>query len=249
MSWRSGLEFGLKLAICSGVGLALLAPSASSQAVPNSPLPITNPSVKVCIQPLGKFDKRLLKITKRGVTYLYGFEVVELAPLKMPKQTYNRARRRWRADKLLDYLEEDRWGQVKAQGCAMLMGFTMHDISTTTERAQDWGILGLAQLKGKVGVVSSYRTTRKLKAPHTQARRTVKVFNHEIGHILGIPHIKGQGCLMNDAEGSVLTTDQETGLLCEQSSSWIERQLGYELPEHDAFEWELVEGAPHKKSR
>lgn len=242
MGWHSGLEFGVKLALCGGIGFALIAPSTRLHAVPSSPLPVPNASVKVCIQPLGKYDKRLLSISERGITYLYGFEVVRQEPSKMPKQAYNKTRRRWRADTLLEHLESKVWPQAKAKGCDMVMGFTMHDISTTTERAQDWGILGLAQLKGHVGVVSSYRTGRKLKAPHTRARRTVKVINHEIGHILGIPHVSGAGCLMNDAEGSVLTTDQETGLLCPKTTAWIESNMDLTLPKHDSFEWELVEG-------
>ena len=102
-------------------------------------------------------------------------------------------------------------------------------------------MLGLGEIGGKMAVVSSFRTHKKLRKPHTALRRTVKTVNHEIGHLMGLPHQKGEGCLMQDAEGSVLTTDTEHGLLCQPTIEYIERERGYRIPRHVEFDWSVVE--------
>lgn len=72
--------------------------------------------------------------------------------------------------------------------------------------------------------------------------RLVKVVNHEIGHVLGLPHVSEKGCLMQDAEGTIKTVDGESGLLCESTITWIEENLRIDLPEHTSFPWDEVLG-------
>ena len=219
--------------------LAALLPSAaaSGDTPRRAALKATNPSMILCVVPLGRHDKQLLRAAERGITYVYGFTVRRLPARKLPPAAYYKPRRRWRADRILDHLRED---VLPGTGCGKIMGFTAEDISTTKPPHADWGILGLAELGGVAGVVSSHRTARALKPPHTRKRRVVKVVNHEIGHLLGLPHLQNTTCLMNDAEGSVLTTDRESGLLCPQTVRWIEVNTPYKIPRHKRFEWELL---------
>jgi archaemetzincin len=188
---------------------------------------------------LGAYDASMYEAARRGVVYLYGFEVKVLEARAMPRGAWYGPRKRWRADRVLDWLDGAGWPQ--GSGCTFVVGLTSEDISTTTERAKDWGVMGLGQLGGRAAVVSSFRTHRGLKAPHTATRRFVKVVNHEIGHVLGVPHVRGAQCLMSDAEGSALSTDQQHGLLCEPTREWIERRHKIKLPAHQAFDWSAVE--------
>jgi archaemetzincin len=197
-----------------------------------------NPDVKLCLQPLGEHDKAMLKASAKGVEYLYGFTVEVRPVLAMPKQAWYSPRKRYRAEVLLDFLRKDVLPRTQ---CTFIVGFTSHDISTTKDDHKDWGVLGLGEIGGVAAVVSSHRTHKRLKKPHTATRRVVKVVNHEIGHVMGLPHVKGEGCLMNDAVGTVDTVDQETGLLCQPTIDFIEKHRGYRIPRHTSFNWEIVE--------
>lgn len=229
-TWRSAMALIL-------LSIMLLIPVSPSQA--ESKLPTT-----VCFQPLGNYDESLLKKAEWGVTHVYGFATERLTDKPMPEAAFVKKRKRWRADTILEALHAQR----PPVRCTFVMGFTREDVSTTAHGHEDWGILGMAEIGGRMGVVSSFRTHKKLKRPHTAARRVVKVTNHELGHLLGIPHLRdashpdGSGkCLMNDAEGSVLSTDEESGLLCPATRHWLEEERGVALPEREAMGWEEME--------
>jgi archaemetzincin len=219
------------MCVWAGVIMACVAAPASAQAPERT--------LTACLLPLGAQDARLFESARRGVAHLYGFDVVVLPAQAMPKAAWYAPRKRWRADVLLDWLDAGGWPE--GRGCTFVVGLTREDLSTTTERAKDWGIMGLGQVGGRAAVASSFRVHKKLTAPHTAARRFVKVVNHEIGHVLGVPHVSERGCLMQDAEGTVLSLDGEHGLLCDATVRWIERRHNIKLPALTSFDWSKVE--------
>jgi len=212
------------------VKLWVLAIAVSSGSLPLGPARADEPSpadYRVCIQPLGAHDRALMATAVHGIESLYGFTVTVLKPRPLPDKAWYPARKRWRADSLLDWLDAE---AVPRSGCDAVVGFTSRDISTTKGEHVDWGVLGLGRLGGPSAVVSSYRmrgTSRK-----NRRARAIKVVNHELGHVLGLDHAEGSrpGCLMEDAGGTVKTVDTEDGRHCPEAVDAIERLHGFRIP-------------------
>lgn len=167
------------------------------------------PQAKIAIQPLGKVSKELVEETRKAMERLYDVEVVTLAAAELPAEAYYKPRGRYRAEKLLD------WLQTKTDASyTKVVGITQVDISTSKGEIYDWGIFGLAYLGQRPCVVSNFRLSKKV----TKAQmldRFGKVVGHEVGHTFGLEHCPVVGCLMADAEGKVSTVDNEKGELCE----------------------------------
>ncbi len=164
---------------------------------------------KVAIQPLGKVKADSVEQLSKSLKHLYTAEVVILPAKELPASAFFRPRQRYRAEKLLDWLQ----GSTDA-AYIKVIGITEADISTTKGEAVDWGIFGLGQLNARPCVVSTFRLGRDVPRAK-MLERLGKVAGHEVGHTFGLDHCPVEGCLMRDAEGKVATVDGEGGELCE----------------------------------
>ncbi|MBI5209294.1 MAG: hypothetical protein HY927_04890 [Elusimicrobia bacterium] len=189
--------------------------------------PILAEEPKVCLHPLGPYEKELLAVVKQGVNDTFGLAATELPALPPPKKAFYPPRQRYRAEKLLDYLDAV---IASKSGCTWIVGFTSMDISTTKGWTKDWGIFGLGNMGGTSVVVSTKRLHTAKVSPGLLAARTVKVVNHELGHALGLDHCPTPRCLMEDAKGTIKTVDAETGVLCDRCRALVEKRLGRPLP-------------------
>jgi archaemetzincin len=158
------------------------------------------------LQPLGECQqpKQGSEAVERALSAFYDLEIRALPCVALPNAAYYRPRRRYRAERLLDFLN----ARMPSDGWRIL-GLTATDISTTKGKVADWGILGLGEMPGKSSVISSFRCKKKARGPQHAIVRLAKVAVHEIGHTLGLPHCPSRGCLMEDAAGKVVTVDGE----------------------------------------
>lgn len=160
------------------------------------------------LQPLGAELPALdVELVVRALRAFYGLDVRTLPRAELPAAAYYRPRRRYRAERLLDFLAP----RLPPDGVRIL-GLTAADISTTKGKVYDWGVLGLGSIDGAAGVLSSFRCHKRSRGEEHARERLAKVAVHEAGHTLGLEHCETDGCLMHDGEGSVLTTDREYDL-------------------------------------
>lgn len=179
---------------------------------------------RIYIQPLGRaLPDADVKLLGRALAVFYQMDVKLLDRVPLPRSAYYPPRHRYRAEKLLSFL------RTRGPDDAFrVLGLTGVDISTNKGKYKDWGVVGLATLDGRVGVLSSFRCRRRAKSRLQARYRLGKTAVHELGHTLGLPHCPTRGCLMEDAKGTVLTIDGEYDLCAEICRPRLEK-AGYSL--------------------
>jgi archaemetzincin len=178
----------------------------------------------VYLQPLGdELPDADVEAVKQAITLFYAVPVTVLPRTALPKEAWYPPRRRWRAEKLTEFLATRR-----APDALRILGLTAADISTTKGKIVDWGVLGLGDLDGPAGVISTFRCHKGARSELHARQRLMKVAVHEIGHTLGLPHCPTAGCLMEDALGKVATVDGELDL-CDRCRAQL-RESGHTVP-------------------
>ena len=177
---------------------------ADTGATPVEPGPSLSTKV-LYLQPLGQeLAPESVDLVETALREFYGFQIKRAEVRPLPPFAYYPPRKRYRAEKLLNYL-----GRIAPPDAFFVLGLTGVDISTTKGRIADWGIMGLATIDGHVAVMSMFRCRRGSRSVDHAQERLAKVAVHEVGHNLGLEHCPTRGCLMEDARGTNTTTDRE----------------------------------------
>jgi archaemetzincin len=194
---RRLLAIPLVLGVAAGLGWQF---SVTPASVPSE--------VSVLIVPLGDLDAELISDAQKGLETAYRIKVDVGQAQDVPGSAYYPPRNRYRAEKIVEELQE-----LSTKGTKVL-GLTSVDISTTKGEHKDWGVIGLALLDGQGCVVSDYRIKGK-GSEKLYRERWMKTVIHEVGHSLGLDHCTAsQRCPMQEYEGSIRNTDRSGMLLC-----------------------------------
>ena len=188
----------------------------------------------VGIQPLGSVPGSEVNAVAAAVEEMYGFNVVILDEQALPDMAYTEIRYpRYRADSILHWLSQSTYQNSKPDSVNVILSLTKADISITKYNKEtgeiknpewkykDFGIFGLGRIHGGVCVVSSHRLKKNV-SNKTFEKRLTRIACHEVGHVLGLRHCPEQKCLMNDANESIKTIDQSTGVLCAECKAAIQ---------------------------
>lgn len=163
----------------------------------------------VRLVPLGDVEPELLEAVSKAVSARVNATVEIAKKEDLPADAFYKPRKRWRAEKLLDFLD------TKTAGAWRVIGVTNAEISTTKGDIFDWGIAGLGNLGGQTCIVSAQLYKKHSKSKAVMIRRFSDVAVHELGHTLGMPHCETPFCVMSDAKGNAIkSADCSTGQYC-----------------------------------
>ena len=186
---------------------------------------------KLVILPLGhEIAGTDIDFVRRSLEAFFDLRIEVIAPQSLPQAAFYAPRKRYRAEKLLTFL--DAHAPKDAQ---RVVGLTAVDISTSKGAIFDWGVLGLATIDGRVCVLSKFRCGRGTKTAEQALVRYGKTAVHEVGHTLGLDHCPTAACLMEDAKGTVTTTDREYDL-CPRCRARL-RSLGRAARDNPTIPW------------
>jgi archaemetzincin len=143
----------------------------------------------IIVQPFKGFPVEYTQYVTKELKKIYPLvEIKEAIPI--PENCRNSTNTRYRADKLIYYLNN----RTKEGYCTI--GLTNKDISATKEPYADWGIMGLGYCPGKACIASTFRVKGNDKL-----EKLFKLSIHELGHTQGLLHCPNIGCFMQDAKG------------------------------------------------
>lgn len=155
------------------------------------------PHTVIYLQPLDNFTQKEAVMLKtklqKHVEELKLGEVagIEVLPnKKLPPSLMNEEKTRYRADKIIRYVQEGKDNR------RIIIALTHKDISVPLRGKKDWGVLGLSLQPGTACVVSTFRVKDK--------SQLWKVAIHEFCHTYyNMPHCPNDDptCIMKDAKG------------------------------------------------
>lgn len=165
---------------------------------------------RIQLVPVGQVEPRDLEVCAAALRARLEVELVFAERRELPKEAYYPPRKRYRAEKLLDWLDE-----MAPREAWKVLGVTAAEISTTKGEVLDWGIAGLGSLGGRPCILSTFLYRKHSKTREVLERRLADITVHEFGHTLGLPHCEVKGCVMSDAKGKAMASaDASSGHYC-----------------------------------
>jgi archaemetzincin len=175
-----------------------------------------NQTTHIAIKPYHDISDELVQLVSKELEEFYHLKTVILPRGEMPDSCKNPYKKRYNANKILDYLKFE-----KPKDIPFILALTTKGIATKNDKYYEWGILGLGSRPGPVCVIS---TANMGKEEIKLKDRLIKVCLHEMGHNFGLPHCEygDKRCLMRSANGTVRTVDEEEKFLCIKCVAYLQ---------------------------
>jgi archaemetzincin len=174
--------------------------------------------------PLGSFRLDHPELLKQIADYARVFfgAAVRIEPdYPLLEETYRSRRKQYDAERILDLLRKS-----VPKNAFMRVALTDQDLTSGHLNF----VFGVGSLTERVGVYSVFRL--RDPAPPTTLLRTLKVVNHEMGHLLGIRHCIFYRCSMNGTN-SVPELDRQPVHFCGLCRTKLVLATGVELVARD----------------
>lgn len=157
------------------------------------------------IQPLGDVDIRLIRVVDSTIQVFYHYNCVILQKVSPTEDILTPSRTKYDVNKVI----------TKFSSQYHILLLTEKNISYKfNDQYPEWGCWGMAQMRGKTAVGSTYMIKDKNNWRKT-ANRLIKVVLHEVGHNMGLQHCnRDKRCFMNDGSDGLRELDAEDIWLC-----------------------------------
>lgn len=152
--------------------------------------------VVIDIQPFSDVTQNQVDAVFTELKKVYPYVQLRKA-IPIPEKAYYQARKRYRADTIIRYLNRE-----VNRNNHVVIALTNKDISCTKGAINDYGVMGLGFCPGKACVASGFRLSKT-----NTLNQLFKVAIHELGHTQGLSHCPVKTCFMRDAEGKNYTNE------------------------------------------
>lgn len=174
---------------------------------------------KICILPLGKVDRELIRVIGGEVESTFGFDVEILPNHLTPAMAFNAARGQYSSTGILRRLSE-----FTPSEALKILSVTNKDLYVV----QMSYVFGEAMVDGPFSVISTARLDPEFYGePHDDAlfiERTIKEAVHELGHTFGLHHCRENGCVMVFSS-NITDTDHKSAKFCARCGEQLAAKL------------------------
>lgn len=176
---------------------------------------------------VGKVPRKVLEEVTREVAKVYSLprnHCFTGPSLEIPPGAYNPHRGQYNADIIVDRVQHRIAGENK------VLALTDVDLYTTL---CDYNfIFGLAQLRGRIALVSLCRLDPvfygKKPEPQLFLKRATKESVHELGHTIGLNHCEDPKCVMSFSN-SILDVDAKSENFCAACKNKVKNYMTFTM--------------------